>query len=136
MHKLVVAAGIIKKEGRYLVAKRAAHKAQGGLWEFPGGKIELNESPEKCLERELWEELGIRVKVGAFFAKSIFSHQALTIELLTYWVDHIDGKILLNEHEEARYVTTDDMGNLMFAPADVPIVRALVEADVGVKGQI
>ncbi|MGH7240328.1 MAG: (deoxy)nucleoside triphosphate pyrophosphohydrolase [Candidatus Saccharimonadales bacterium] len=129
MRKLVVAAGIIKEAERYLVAKRAVHKAQGGLWEFPGGKIELNESPEKCLERELWEELSIRVKVGAFFAKSIFSYQAVTIELLAYWVDHIDGEILLTEHEEARYVATEDMGTLRFAPADMPIVKALVAAD-------
>jgi len=68
---VTVTAALIARDGRLLVARRAAGRSQGGLWEFPGGKLEPGEAPEDCLRRELREELGIESTVGAFFDESV-----------------------------------------------------------------
>ncbi|WP_152557175.1 NUDIX domain-containing protein, partial [Photobacterium sanctipauli] len=67
---ILVVAGVIEKRGQYLLAQRLDGASQGGLWEFPGGKVERSETPEQALERELGEELAIETKTGQFLADS------------------------------------------------------------------
>lgn len=100
-----VVAAIIEKDGKFLIAKRKIGKHLGGKWEFPGGKIEADETPEQCLERELKEEFGILVKAGDFVAESQFNYGDREIKLLGYKADYIAGDFLLNDHEEIRWVS-------------------------------
>jgi len=100
-------------------------KHLGGLWEFPGGKIEDGESPEECLERELKEELGINTKVGNFVTSNIYTYKRMTINLMAYNTEFISGDLILEQHDEIQWVTIPEMSNFKFAPADIPIIEEL-----------
>jgi len=120
-----VTAAIIKRAGKILIAKRKMGKHLGGLWEFPGGKIEDGESPEECLERELKEELGINTKVGNFVTSNIYTYKRMTINLMAYNTEFISGDLILEQHDEIQWVTIPEMSNFKFAPADIPIIEEL-----------
>ena len=122
--EITVTCAIIEKDGKYLIAKRKGEHF-AGLWEFPGGTVEIGETPEQCLERELKEELGIEAKVRGFFEEGFFEDDELKISLLGYRADHMSGEIKLNYHQEARWVAPNEFVRYNFAPADLPIVREL-----------
>ena len=67
-----VAAAILEKDGKILIARRRADDRQAGKWEFPGGTVEADETPPDCLKREMQEEFGITVAVGRFFGESVY----------------------------------------------------------------
>ena len=121
-----VTAGIIESDNKILIARRKEGKHLSGFWEFPGGKIEEGESPESCLKRELSEELGIDVLVGVFFMDNIYKYAEKTILLKSYRCKIASGDITLNDHDKIEWVTTLNMNNYKFAPADIPFVTALV----------
>lgn len=121
-----VTAGIIEKDGRFLIAKRKKGKHLEGKWEFPGGKVEPEEKPEECLCRELREEFCIKTKVGDFLTESIFKYKERKIRLLGYYVKYISGKFQLNDHDEIQWITVDDFYKYDFAEADMPLVEKIV----------
>ena len=87
----VVAAVIKRDDGRILVARRSSGGI-GGDWEFPGGKVEQGETPEAALERELYEELGIRTAAGKFIHTTAFSRSGRCFELSAYYAEIISGE--------------------------------------------
>ncbi len=121
-----VTAAILEKDGRILIAKRlAGDDLFAGLWEFPGGKIEEGESPEECMARELKEELDIEVSVDKLITSNKHQYPHGIFELLAYKVKHISGEITLNDHDEIKWVTINEMSNFDFPPADIPIINYL-----------
>jgi 8-oxo-dGTP diphosphatase len=124
---LVVAAALIRPDGTVLVQQRPTGKQLAGLWEFPGGKIEMGESPEAALVRELREELGIEVAVEALspvtFASEALSRRHLV--LMLYAVRTWQGDPQALEASALQWVTMDEMAALPMPPADVPLVAAL-----------
>ena len=82
-----VVCGIIKKDNKIFICRRKVEKALGGYWEFPVGKVELNESHEDSLERELREELDMEVNVGAFFKSVEHDYDDFSIELIAYFCE-------------------------------------------------
>lgn len=128
MNWIQVTAGVIEKEGRVLIArKRRGDGPFARKWEFPGGKVEPGETNEECLERELHEELGIRARIGAFLCASRHDYGHLAVELLAYRVISYRGEIVLNDHEEIRWVPAGDLADYEFPQADIPIIRLLME---------
>ncbi len=123
---ITVTAAIIEKNGLILAARKKPGLHLAGYWEFPGGKVEGQETAEECLKRELKEELGIRCEVGAFFAESVHDYGIRTIRLLAYHVIHCDGDFQLSDHDEIRWLPADALQNLHWAPADIPIVHRLI----------
>ena len=79
-----VTAAIIKRGGKILIAKRSSTSSLPNKWEFPGGKIEVGETPEECLARELYEEFNIIVTVGDFIAESVYQYERKTVRLLGF----------------------------------------------------
>jgi mutator protein MutT len=111
---------VIRRGDRVLLCKRPSHKRHGGLWEFPGGKLEPGESLLDAARRELSEELGLQVtavRETLFFCRDPGS--AFVIEFVD--VD-VEGEPMAIEHEIVRWVTGEDMLGLNLAPADAAFV--------------
>lgn len=108
-----------------LLARRAVGGHLAGHWEFPGGKIEAGESPEECLARELREEFQVEATVGRFVASSRHAYADREIDLLAYEVELAPGPIVLNDHDEIRWVPAAEVLRYDLAPADVPIAQVL-----------
>lgn len=122
-----VTAAIIIKNGKVLIAQRAATDRLALKWEFPGGKIEADETPEICLAREIKEELGLDIEVGRLVMTTVFRYETGAIELMAFFSVIRGGTIKLNVHADARWVFLSNLSDYDFAPADVPIVGKLIE---------
>lgn len=118
---------------RLLVARRTAPPQLAGKWEFPGGKVETGESSEAALHRELLEELGISVRLGAELAAETTAGWPLTDQasMRVWFAEIANGEPqALEDHDELRWIgleTSEEALSLPWIPADFPIVRALLE---------
>ncbi len=121
-----VTAAILVKDDKILLAKRPANDRLPNKWELPGGKIEDGETPEMCLQRELFEEFGIKVMVADFFCSSVFTYAHMKIELLAYFVKWISGTMAPTAHEEIQWCALTELDLFDLAPADIPIVEKLM----------
>lgn len=120
-----VTAAIIVKDDLILIAQRGKDEKEEGMWEFPGGKIEIGETEEQCLKREIKEELDIEIEVGDFLGESIYDYSHGQIKLLGYFAQFISGDITLTVHSAIRWVAIEDIDKFNFAPADKPLVKKL-----------
>jgi mutator protein MutT len=119
--KIRVVASVIEREGKLLVCQRPTHKRHGGLWEFPGGKVEEGESDFEAVARELEEELGVRVlRVGAeeFSMADPGSHF-----VIAFLPVEIEGEPRCLEHARLAWVTEEDLLSLDLAPSDLHFAR-------------
>ena len=121
-----VTAAIIESGDKILIAQRkSTDDLFGGLWEFPGGKIEDGESPEECLARELKEELEIEAEIGILITSNKHRYPNGIFELLAYRVQHFSGDFVLNDHNEIKWIAIDEISNFEFPPANTPIINYL-----------
>lgn len=126
---LVAAAALIDEQGRVLLAKRPAGKSMAGLWEFPGGKVKPDETPEAALVRELKEELGVQTSTGCLWPLTFASHGYPDFHLLMpvygcrVWQGPPHGK----EGQELAWAKKDEWKNYEMPPADVALVQTLWE---------
>lgn len=121
----IVTAAVIRKSDTVLLTRRKPGEKLAGMWEFPGGKIELGESPEECLKRELKEELGIEVKVGAHIADSLYEYDHGAFLLKAYETEHISGEFQLTVHDDIKWVKPENLLAEQLAPADIALVEHL-----------
>lgn len=121
-----VVAGVVQRSGLYLIARRALGKSLAGFWEFPGGKLEAGETHEDCLVRELKEELNLDVTVGAYIGESILGEGENQIRLVAYAARTEREHITSTDHDEVKWVSIYEFENYEFAPADLPIVKAVL----------
>lgn len=120
---IIVTAAVIEKDGKILAARRGQGKHLEGLWEFPGGKLEVDETPEQCLVRELYEEFGIESRVGEFLGESVFDYGEKIIKLIAYQVSHLAGDFQLIDHDEIRWLSLGEVHDVEWAPADIPLLK-------------
>lgn len=127
---LDVVCGVIQNNaGQFLACLRPHGKHLGGLWEFPGGKIDPGESPETALIRELLEELAVVVEVGEPFSPVIWHYPDMTIRLLPFRCRIIKGEPRALEHEDVQWFFPKDFAALNWADADLPILREIFAPD-------
>ncbi|MGI6038030.1 MAG: (deoxy)nucleoside triphosphate pyrophosphohydrolase [Limnochordia bacterium] len=121
-----VAGAIIVHRGKILIGQRKETDSVPLKWEFPGGKIEEGETPQECLQREIWEELSLKVRVGDYFGRSVYAYDHGTIDLVLYWA-YCEGTPLPKPraHRAIRWVAIEELGEYPWAPADVPLVKEL-----------
>ena len=126
--RIVEVVGAIIKDGdRYLVGQRAANKAQGGLWEFMGGKIEPGETPEQALARECREELALEIENEHIIDSVVHEYPEKTIRLTLISCSPKSGSIpKALEHQQIRWVTRVEMDVLDFAPADRELIGRII----------
>ncbi|WDF67669.1 (deoxy)nucleoside triphosphate pyrophosphohydrolase [Sphingobacterium oryzagri] len=124
---LHVTCGIIEQAGKILICQRSSAMSLPLKWEFPGGKVEANESEEACLKREINEELGLLIQVGTALDSVIYAYPTFTICLHPYHCTWLDGDLHLREHAQARWVLPENLLDFDWAAADLPIVHELMK---------
>ncbi len=134
MKRVVVVAALMRDPAsidsgppRYLVQRRLPGGPRGGLWEFPGGKVEPGEPKELALVRECREELGVEISVGAWLAHVTHEYPDLFVDLTLYAATLVAGAPQPLGAQELRYASLDEMDQLAFCAADVPILKSLRE---------
>lgn len=120
-----VVAGLIKKNSKLLIARRTFPPELNGKWEFPGGKIEKNETPKQGLEREIFEELNMRVCARDHLMSIRHQYLRGSINLLFYWADWIEGDPTLTDHDMFAWVDIHELNQYDFVPADRVVVKKL-----------
>ena len=113
-----VVAAIIKKDNHYLIAQRGKDKYMGLKWEFPGGKVEANETLQEALTREIYEELNININVYEKIAEERYKDSEINIVLHYFLCSIKDGVISLNEHEAMEWADKTDFDKYDFVVGD------------------
>jgi 8-oxo-dGTP diphosphatase len=120
----VVVAAAIERAGRYLAARRTKPDWAAGRWEFPGGKVEAGEDETDALVREIREELGVQIAVGARVPGEWCLHDDLVLHL--YAATLVEGEpTALDHHDALRWVSPEEFDSVDWLPSDVEAVRAL-----------
>ncbi|HEX2379577.1 MAG TPA: (deoxy)nucleoside triphosphate pyrophosphohydrolase [Methyloceanibacter sp.] len=124
---LVAACALLNEEGKVLIAKRPPGRPLAGLWEFPGGKVDLGEDPETALIRELLEELGIEIARADLLPLTFASHAYPEFHLLMplYLCKRWQGSIAAQEDQELLWVRPDELGLYDMPLADEPLKTSL-----------
>ena len=125
MKPIDVVAAIIKSEDYYLLAKRSKDKYMGLKWEFPGGKVEQNESFNEALSREILEELNVNIEIHKKVAEESYEDEEINIILHYYMCSLIDNDIVLSEHEAIEWVKKQDFLKYEFVPGDGDITSLI-----------
>jgi 8-oxo-dGTP diphosphatase len=121
-----VAVGVITKNDQFFVCRRRAHQHQGNKWEFPGGKIDLDESPEHALRRELSEEIGIIANASFNLLNLDFSYPDKKVSLHVFVVSDFSGEAYGAEGQESKWVSFNELLSLDFPDANRTIIEKLV----------
>jgi 8-oxo-dGTP diphosphatase len=126
---LVAAVALIDPDFRVLIAERPAGKQLAGMWEFPGGKVEVGERPEETLIRELREELGINVEETCLAPLTFASHAYETFHLLMplYACRRWSGFVQPLEGQRLKWVRPTELREYPMPPADEPLIPALID---------
>lgn len=120
-------AALIWDNDRFLICQRPANKARGLLWEFVGGKVEKDETKEQALIRECQEELAIKVNPRDIFAEVTHEYDDITVQLTLFNCNILFGQPQLLEHNDMRWITTKEIPNYEFCPADVEILKKIAK---------
>ena len=108
-----------------LIDRRLAKGLLGGFWEFPGGKIEGNETVQECIKREILEEIGIEIAVDSHLITIDHTYSHFRVNLQVYNCRYLCGQARAIECEEIRWVTIQELDNYTFPAANQEIIRAL-----------
>ncbi len=113
-----VVAAVIERDGKYLITQRRPTAVLPLLWEFPGGKVEPNESDARALEREMNERLGIRVQVGQLISNVNHNYETYNVELWLYECSCSGEGLTKKAVHDFKWVTSADFDQYPFTPAD------------------
>lgn len=124
---ITVVAALIKKDGKVFIAKRSTGKSAYGKWEFPGGKVEPNETEEHAIEREIKEEFDVIIKAKKFITNNICETPERKIDLRLYECEYISGEFNLHDHFCYEWVDIDKLFEYDLALADIPLAKYVKE---------
>lgn len=129
MRHLEVVAAVFVRDGNVLACRRAPGKSAAGKWEFPGGKVDDDETSEAALVREIHEELGISISVEALIDRSVTPVGRNNIDLSCYLVVSAEAPTRSTDHDELRWVPIPSLPTLDWATPDLPAVAILTSPD-------
>jgi 8-oxo-dGTP diphosphatase len=128
-----VAAAVIVKDNKVLIARRGEGQRLSGFWEFPGGKIEKDETAPQAIVREIQEELGMIVKVNSFLGECVHHYGTWSIKLIVHVCEWVSGEAELTVHDDVAWVSASELDDYYLAEADLHFtdaVRELLENSV------
>jgi 8-oxo-dGTP diphosphatase len=125
-----VTCAIIMKEGKVLVTQRSEKMNLPLKWEFPGGKIDPNETDIDCIIREIKEELNIEIEILKKLNPKQFDYEMFRINLIPFISYYVSGNIILSEHKDYKWLTRDDLHFIDWAPADIPVLEEFLKIDL------
>ena len=124
MKKIEVVAAILHRDGAYFATQRGYGEFEG-MWEFPGGKIEPDESREVALRREIQEELGVDIIIEDSLCTTEYDYTSFHLTMHCYLCSFASGEIELREHKSARWLTAETLDSVEWLPADTEVVDKL-----------
>ncbi|AKG22807.1 8-oxo-dGTP diphosphatase MutT [Calothrix sp. 336/3] len=124
-HKIIGVAVIWNDQSQILIDRRRPGGVMGGLWEFPGGKLEPGETMSDCIQREIREELGIEIAVGEHLITIDHTYPHLRVSLTVHHCQYLSGIPQTIECDQVCWVTVDDLDKYEFPPANVQIIQAI-----------
>jgi len=124
MKQIEVVAAIIRKEDKIFATQRGYGDFKD-WWEFPGGKMEVGESPEEALRREIREELSTEISVDEYICTVEYDYPKFHLKMHCYFCSLISEALHLNEHEAARWLAKDELDSVKWLPADVLVVNEI-----------
>ena len=124
MKTIKVVAAIIKDDDRIFATQRGYGEFKDG-WEFPGGKVEAGETPQKALKREIMEELETMISVGELIDTIEYDYPNFHLSMDCFWCKIVSGKLVLKEAEDARWLTKDMLDSVEWRPADVALIEKI-----------
>lgn len=129
MKTIRVVAAVIKAvnesgEPVIFATQRGYGEFQGG-WEFPGGKIEVGESPQEALRREIIEELDTEITIGELVDTVEYDYQNFHLSMDCFWCEVLSGNLILKEHEDARWLLKEQLDDVEWLPADITLVEKI-----------
>jgi 8-oxo-dGTP diphosphatase len=122
-----VTCAIILKGNKILVTQRSEIMSHPLKWEFPGGKIELNETAEYCLHREIKEELNLKISILKRLEPNLFDYGDFEINLIPFVTKYISGNISLAEHKNFKWLTQERLKTLDWTLADIAVLNEFLE---------
>lgn len=126
-----VVAALIEKEGKYLIARRSTGDENVlGKWEFPGGKVQEDETEEHAIEREIKEEFEMDIKALRFLTNNVCEYPKKTVDLRLYECKFLAGEFHLHDHSEYQFVDRNEIINFDLCPADIPLAEFVKESKV------
>ena len=128
----VVAAIVHDAEGRIFATQRGYGEWEG-WWEFPGGKMEVGESPETALQREIWEELETRIVIERLVTTVEWDYPKFHLTMHCYWCHVESGSLTLKEHEAARWLAKDELESVKWLPADLQLLPKIRKEMTNIK---
>jgi 8-oxo-dGTP diphosphatase len=120
-----VVCGIIFKDDKILLTRRKKGKSLEGFWEFPGGKVEKEETDTIALKRELKEELGLEISELNYFSENKHDYNTFSIHLVAYKCKAFDDPNKLVDHDKFEWVMVNELGSFNLADADKPLLEEL-----------
>jgi len=127
---LHVTCAIILLKNKILVTQRSENMKLPLKWEFPGGKLELGESEEDCIVREIKEEINLDITLLKKLSNNVHDYGTFEINLIPYLAKHISGEIELAEHKDYKLLEKNELLSLDWAEADLPIVEELLKLEI------
>ena len=125
MKTIRVVAAVIRCEDKIFATARGYGEFKG-QWEFPGGKIEPGETPQQALVREIKEELETDIKVGELIGTIEYDYPAFHLSMDCFWCEVIEGKLVLKEAEDAKWLSKDELDSVQWLPADITLIERLI----------
>lgn len=132
MNTIRVAAAVIKavndRNQPIIFATQRGYGEMKGGWEFPGGKIEINETPQEALKREIMEELDTEIAVGDMIDSIAYDYPTFHLSMDCFWCEVINGDLVLKEHEAAKWLTKEHLNDVEWLPADITLIDKIRES--------
>ena len=127
---ITVVAALIKKDDKFLIARRATGDQNVlGKWEFPGGKVEAGEDEKHAIEREIKEEFDLDIEAIRFISNSVCEYPSKVIDLRLYECKYIKGEFKLHDHSEYKFVSKNEILDYDLCTADISLAKAVKETE-------